>query len=105
MDDTPDEPAGNLSAFGISGMYQVTVRMIGGETMVDAAGVALLFGVPEASVRALGEGQSLPEIWVAAGKRRADEARRHGYHEVMDELQFWLARDYPGSHLVVKVLD
>lgn len=75
----------------------VRVKMIGGEPMLDAQGMGLLFGVEPDAVKALpvrDGATAIPREWIRRGRQRASEARAHtGRDTMLDAMHYWAARD------------
>lgn len=83
----------------------VTIKNIDGEPMVDAEGMALMFGVDPAAARALpvvNGGSHIPREWIKRGRRRAREAMAHnGSGAMLDALEYWARKDHGAALTVV----
>jgi hypothetical protein len=76
----------------------IHITEIGGEPMIDATCMSLMFGVTTADVQALPmtNGTSpIPREWIKRGRRRTREAAAAtGSAELLDILKFWARRDH-----------
>lgn len=71
-----------------------------GHPMPTLAGIALLYGVPEADLEDCHPRQ-LPEEWrISAGRRRDEALAAMGPHDVFSALAYWAAKDL-GKSIVV----
>lgn len=88
-------------------IYTITINELDGEPMLDAAGMALMFGVTAADVQALkffNGASRIPDEWVRRGRRRTREAAAHiGSSDFHDVLAYWAQRDHNAELRVVHV--
>lgn len=84
--------------------YTIRLTEVDGEPMLDAAGMALMFGVAIEDVHHLpfaGGASPIPREWLQRGRRRTREAAAHiGSAEFHDVLAYWARRDH-GAELEV----
>lgn len=82
----------------------ITIKEVNGEPMLDAASMALMFGVHVADVEALiflDGAARIPDAWLQQGRRRTREAAAHiGSAEFHDVLAYWARKDH-GAELEV----
>jgi hypothetical protein len=82
----------------------VRITEHGGEPMLDAIAMSLLFGVELADIHALPGlpgGSPIPREWIQRGRRRAAEARAHtGSSGLLDSRGYWARKDH-GAELAV----
>jgi hypothetical protein len=84
----------------------VTVTVVNGELLIDAAAMAVLCGVGEDLVSAHWRHSpsdayvTFPPAWMRAGKRRAKEAVAHtGKDDLLSVLEYWVRQ--AGSELEI----
>lgn len=87
--------------------YVITITEHAGEPMLDAAAMALMFGVTLSDVKALeffNGASRIPDEWIRQGRRRTREAAAHiGSNDFHDVLAYWAQRDHNAELKVIHV--